>query len=79
MSAIYDAPADARGLFVLAHGAGGGMLSAFLEIFAQRLAARGLGTFRSQFPYMEQKRPRTDAPAVATRSVRAAIAPIRSG
>jgi len=73
VSAIYDAPADARALLVLAHGAGGGMKSGFLEQMARRLATRGIGTFRWQFPYMEQRRPRTDPPAVAMRAVRAAV------
>jgi predicted alpha/beta-hydrolase family hydrolase len=49
------------------------MRSPFLEDIATLLAERGVGTFRSQFPYMEQRRPRTDAPAVATRTVRAAV------
>ncbi len=40
---------------------------------ARPLATRGVGTFRYQFPYMEQRRPRTDPPAVATRTVRAAV------
>jgi predicted alpha/beta-hydrolase family hydrolase len=73
VSALYDAPADARALLVLAHGAGGGMKSPFLEDLARLLAKCGIGTFRYQFPYMEQKRPRTDPPAVATRTVRAAV------
>jgi predicted alpha/beta-hydrolase family hydrolase len=73
VSALYDAPPDARALFVLAHGAGGGMRSGFLEDIAMRLAERSVGTFRYQFPYMEQRRPRTDPPAVATRTVRAAV------
>jgi hypothetical protein len=73
VSAVYDATPDAKALFVLAHGAGGGMKSAFLEDMAARLGTRGVGTFRYQFPYMEQRRPRTDPPAVATRTVRAAV------
>src|SRR5262245_52353952 len=73
VSAIYDAPPDAKALFVMAHGAGGGMKSAFLEDIAKLLAERRVGTFRYQFPYMEHRRPRTDPPAVATRTVRAAI------
>ena len=73
VSALYDAPPDARALFVLAHGAGGGMKSAFLEDMARLLSERGVGTFRYQFPYMEQRRPRTDPPAVATRTARAAV------
>lgn len=73
VSAIYDAPIDARALFVMAHGAGGGMKGAFFDDLARRLGERGVGTFRYQFPYMEQRRPRTDPPAVATRTVRAAV------
>jgi predicted alpha/beta-hydrolase family hydrolase len=73
VSALYHAPPDAVALFVMAHGAGGGMKSAFLEDLANLLAERGVGTFRYQFPYMEQRRPRTDPPAVATRTVRAAV------
>jgi hypothetical protein len=73
VSALYDAPAAATTLLVMAHGAGGGMRSAFLEEMAKRLGERGVGTFRYQFPYMEQRRARTDPVAVATRTVRAAI------
>lgn len=73
VSALYDAPPDAKVLFVMAHGAGGGMRGAFFEDLARLLAERGVGTFRYQFPYMEQRRPRTDPPAVATRTVRAAV------
>ena len=73
VSAIYDAPADAKALYLFAHGAGGGMRSAFLEEMASRLAQRGVGTFRYQFPYMEAGRPRTDPPALAQATVRAAV------
>jgi hypothetical protein len=73
VSAVLDASPDARALYVMAHGAGGGMRSAFLEDFSRRLAARQVGTFRYNFPYMEQKRPRTDPPAVAERTVRSAV------
>ncbi|HVR29393.1 MAG TPA: alpha/beta family hydrolase [Thermoanaerobaculia bacterium] len=74
VSALYQAPPDTKALYVLAHGAGGGMRSSFLEVMASRLAERGVGTFRYQFPYMENRRPRTDAPAVAVATVRAAVA-----
>jgi predicted alpha/beta-hydrolase family hydrolase len=73
VSALYDAPPDARALLLLAHGAGGGMKSGFIEDMARLLAERGVGTFRYQFPYMEKRRPRTDPPAVANRTVRAAV------
>jgi predicted alpha/beta-hydrolase family hydrolase len=67
-------PADARFLYVLAHGAGAGMRHPFLEAVAEHLAARRVATFRFQFPYMQAGRKRPDAPAVLERTVRAAIA-----
>ncbi len=73
VSALVDAPVQARLGFVLAHGAGAGMRHPFLAAVADRLAARGIATFRYQFPYMEAKRGRPDSPAVATAAVRAAV------
>ncbi|MGH7699942.1 MAG: alpha/beta family hydrolase, partial [Gemmatimonadales bacterium] len=51
-------PPGARALYVLAHGAGAGMRHPFLESMAQALAARGVGTLRYQFPYMDEGRKR---------------------
>ena len=39
---------------VLAHGAGAGMRSDFMEYYATELSERGLGVVRFQFPYMER-------------------------
>jgi predicted alpha/beta-hydrolase family hydrolase len=39
---------------VLAHGAGDGARSDFLEYYATELSERGLGVVRFQFPYMER-------------------------
>jgi predicted alpha/beta-hydrolase family hydrolase len=74
VSALLLLPPQARGLLVLAHGAGAGMRHRFLEDVSQGLAGRGLGTLRYQFPYLEAGRRRPDAPAVATAAVRAAVA-----
>jgi predicted alpha/beta-hydrolase family hydrolase len=41
---------------VLAHGAGAGMSSPFLERFARRLAERGVAVVRFEFPYMCRRR-----------------------
>ena len=41
---------------------------------AAELGALGIATLRYQFPYMEQRRRRTDAPAVCHATVRAAVA-----
>lgn len=73
VSAILMRPADARWLLVLAHGAGAGMTHPFLEKLACELADVGVGTFRYQFPYMEQRRRSPDSPAVAAATVAAAL------
>ena len=73
VSAILVRPAKARWLLALAHGAGAGMTHPFMERLAGELADAGVASFRYQFPYMEQKRRAPDLPAVATRTVAAAV------
>jgi uncharacterized protein len=73
VSALLDRPPGAWLLYVLAHGAGAGMRHRFLESVSEVLAARGVATFRYQFPYMENGRRSTDSPAVAEMTVRAAV------
>ncbi len=72
VSALMLRPADARALLVLAHGAGAGMAHPFMEAASRRLADQGIATLRYQFPYMEQRQSRTDPPALAAATVRAA-------
>ncbi|TMQ73677.1 MAG: alpha/beta hydrolase [Candidatus Eisenbacteria bacterium] len=74
VSALLVMPAKPTALYVLAHGAGAGMRHPFMEAIAQRLAARGVGTLRYQFPYMEQGGRRPDPEPVAVATVRAAVA-----
>jgi hypothetical protein len=74
VSALLLRPDDAQTLYVLAHGAGAGMRHPFLGRMAEALALRGVATLRYQFPYMERKARRPDLPAVATATVRAAVA-----
>jgi uncharacterized protein len=74
VSALRVRPPDATSLYVLAHGAGAGMRHPFLGRMAEALALRGIATLRYQFPYMERKARRPDLPAVATATVRAAVA-----
>lgn len=74
VSAFLLRPPDAWLLYVLAHGAGSGMRHSFLESISASLAARGIATFRYQFPYMEVGRGRPDVPAVLEATVRAAVA-----
>jgi predicted alpha/beta-hydrolase family hydrolase len=73
VSGLLNAPKDARACYVLAHGAGAGMHHAFMEAVAAGLFDRGIATLRYQFPYMERGSRRPDAPAVAQRTVRAAV------
>ena len=66
-------PDDARWLLVLAHGAGAGMTHPFLEALAASLAARGVASFRYQFPYMERGSRRPDPAPLLEATVRSAI------
>jgi predicted alpha/beta-hydrolase family hydrolase len=66
-------PPDAWLLYIMAHGAGAGMRHPFLERMAASLGARGIATFRYQFPYMEAGRSRPDAPSILEETVRAAV------
>jgi predicted alpha/beta-hydrolase family hydrolase len=74
VSALFDRPADAWLLYVLAHGAGAGMRHRFMESIVRALSVRRVATLRYQFPYMEAGARRPDSPAVAEDTVRAAAA-----
>jgi predicted alpha/beta-hydrolase family hydrolase len=74
VSALLVRPPRATIGYVLAHGAGAGMRHPFLEAMAERLSDHGIATFRYQFPYMEARRRRPDAPQIAVAAVRAAVA-----
>ncbi len=74
VSGLLQLPADARGCYVLAHGAGAGMTHPFMTAIANGLAERGVATLRYQCPYMERRSKRPDAPKVAHAAVRAAVA-----
>lgn len=55
-SMLWDGPADAGQVLLLAHGAGAPMDSPFMNGIAQRLAARGCRVARFEFPYMAARR-----------------------
>jgi len=74
VSGLLLVPPKARALYVLAHGAGVGMSHPSMEAAATGLAARGIATFRYQFPYMEQGSKRPDPPKLCHATVRAAVA-----
>ena len=73
VSGLLQAAPRARACYVLAHGAGAGMHHASMQALAVQLAARGIGTLRYQFPYMEKASKRPDPPAIAQATVRAAV------
>src|SRR3989440_3970993 len=73
VSGLMELPQKAWACYVLAHGAGAGMIHPFLTAIANGLAERGIATLRYQFPYMEQGSKRPDAPKVAHATVRAAV------
>lgn len=51
-----DGPDAASATLILAHGAGAGMDTPFMEFFAQGLAEGGLRVVRFEFPYMAERR-----------------------
>jgi predicted alpha/beta-hydrolase family hydrolase len=56
MKLRYNGPKQANCTLVLAHGAGAGMDSPFMQAFATGLGKLGLRVVRFEFPYMEKSR-----------------------
>jgi uncharacterized protein len=73
VSAEYLEPNAMRCMLTLAHGAGAGMNHPFMVSIAQELALLNIGTLRFNFPFTEQKKKRPDVPAVAHKTIEAAI------
>ncbi len=73
VSGLLLVPDRPKACLVLAHGAGAGMSHPFMTATGTGLFGRGIATLRYQFPYMEQGSRRTDAPALAHATVRAAV------
>jgi uncharacterized protein len=73
VEALLLRPDNARWLLAFAHGAGAGMHHSFMESLACELAACSVATLRYQFPYMQHRRGRPDAPTILTATVRAAV------
>jgi uncharacterized protein len=78
VSGILMCPPQSKACFIVAHGAGAGMLHPFMVKLAQDLAALRIATLRYQFPYMERRSRRPDPPAVCHATVRAAVAAARA-
>ena len=74
VSSLFLRPANAKALYLFAHGAGAGMTHRAMESNAKGLAERGIATLRYQFLYMEKGSKRPDPPRLAHAVVRAAAA-----
>jgi len=64
---------ESRCIVTLAHGAGAGMNHPFMVTLAKSLAERNVATLRFNFPFAEYKKGRPDPPAVAHKTIEAAI------
>ena len=73
VSGLLQAPPGSKACYVIAHGAGAGMVHPFMTAMAEGLFERGIATLRYQFPFMENGSKRPDAPKVAHATVRAAV------
>lgn len=73
VSAELIQPDNMKFMLVLAHGAGAGMNHPFMTGLSKELTAFGIGTLRFNFPFAEQKKKRPDFPAVAHKTIEAAI------
>lgn len=73
VSAELIAPDDPYCMITLAHGAGAGMDNWFMVSLANELAQKGIANLRFNFPSAEQKKVRPDIPAVAHKTIAAAI------
>jgi hypothetical protein len=77
VSGLLQRPRQPLACLALAHGAGAGMTHPFLSAVAAGLAERRIATLRYQFPSMERRSKRPDAPKLAQATVRAAAAEAR--
>ena len=73
VTALLLRPADARCLYVFAHGAGAGMQHRFMEAASAALAGHGIASLRYQFRYMEAGGRRPDSRGALLATVRAAV------
>ncbi len=73
VSAEYIVPEKINCMITLAHGAGAGMDHPFMISLANSLAQQDIGTLRFNFPFTEHKKGRPDVPAVAHKTIEAAI------
>lgn len=73
VSAKLITPTSPICVLTFAHGAGAGMDHTFMVTLSHALAERNVATLRFNFPFMENKKGRLDTPAVAHKTIEAAI------
>jgi len=73
VSAELVAPDKPICVMTFAHGAGAGMDHPFMVDMANTLAESGIATLRFNFPFKENKKGRPDSPAVAQKTIDAAV------
>lgn len=77
VSAEYIVPENSSCLVTLSHGAGAGMHHSFMKALALSLSEEDIGTMRFNFPFAENRKRRPDPPAIAHKTVEAAITKAR--
>ncbi|HYF33256.1 MAG TPA: alpha/beta family hydrolase [Chitinophagaceae bacterium] len=73
VSGEYIVPEKPICIMTLAHGAGAGMNHSFMIAIAKSLAEMNIATLRFNFPFTEHTKKRPDVPAVAHKTIAAAI------
>ncbi|MBC7829156.1 MAG: alpha/beta hydrolase [Chitinophagaceae bacterium] len=79
VSAVFIMPKKPVCMMTLAHGAGAGMDHSFMVELSHALEEKNIGTLRFNFPFMENKKGRPDLPAVAHKTIEAAIQQAKKG
>jgi uncharacterized protein len=74
VSAEFFIPEKTKCIVTLAHGAGAGMNHSFMISLAKSLSEIGVASMRFNFPFTEYKKGRPDPPAIAHKTIAAAIA-----
>ena len=77
VSAESIVPEKSKYIMTLAPGAGAGMNHSFMVTLAQLLSEQAIATLRFNFPFLENKKGRPDTPAVAHKTIEAAISKAR--
>ncbi len=73
VSAVSLIPGNTWCFTTLAHGAGAGMEHSFMKELSAAFASHGVATLCFNFPFIEAKKRRPDFPAVAEKTIAAAL------